>query len=118
MSELNEVLATWFEKLQDIPSEHHLLCPKISDEDSENYRALNDPNSEITIEEKQKRIEDGERRIEITYWNSLIFGFDKKDAGKWLEDFTGRVERCLKFCSDCVLNWHMKRRAHLNKYAE
>lgn len=118
MTDLNEELAKWYEKLQDIPGEHHLLCPKISDEDCENYRALDDPNSEISADEKKKRIQDGEARIEITYWNSLIFGFDKSDAGKWLEDFTHRLEFCLKYCSDCVLNWHMKRRAHINKFAE
>jgi len=57
-------------------------------------------------------------RIEITYWNSLIFGYDKKDAGKWLETFRDRLNRCLKHCGGCVLNWHMKRRAHLDKFAE
>lgn len=118
MSDLNEELAKWFEELQKIPSENHLLCPKVSDEDVENYRALDDPNSEISIDEKKNRIQDGDKRLEITYWNSLIFGFDKRDAGKWLEDFTKRLEDCLRYCSDCVLNWHMKRKAHLQKFAE
>ncbi|VUC33204.1 unnamed protein product [Clonostachys rosea] len=118
MSDLNEELAKWFEELQKIPQEHHLLCPRISDEDGENYKTLEDPHSEISVEEKRKRIQDGDKRIEITYWNSLIFGFDKSDAGKWLEDFTSRLESYLKHCSDCVLSWHMKRKAHLQKFAE
>lgn len=118
MTDLNEELAKWFEKLQAIPSQYHLLCPKLSDEDNENYRIPYDPSSEISADEKKKRVQDGERRVEITYWNSLIFGFDKKDAGKWLDDFTERLDGCLKYCSDCVLNWHMKRRAHLQKFAE
>ncbi len=117
MTDLNEELQIWFARLQEIPLERHLLCPKISDEDGENYKT-DDPGSEISADEKKKRIQDGEKRIEITYWNSLIFGFDKSDAGKWLDDFSQRLEKCLKYCSDCVLNWHMKRRTHMNKFAE
>lgn len=118
MADINEQLTQWYEKLQGLSADRHLLCPKLSDEDFENYRVLDDPSSEISLDEKKKRIQDGEERIEITYWNSLIFGFDKKDAGKWLDEFTQRLESCLKLCSDCVLNWHMKRRAHLQKFAE
>lgn len=118
MAGLNEELMKWFEELQTVDEEYHLLCPKQSDDDGENYKTLSDPHTEISIEEKQKRIREGEARIETTYWNSLIFGYDKKDAGKWLETFTNRLEHCLKHCSDCVLNWHMKRRVHLEKFAE
>ncbi|KYK59906.1 hypothetical protein DCS_01040 [Drechmeria coniospora] len=118
MAEFNEDLARWFEELQKVPAEHHLLCPKISTDDAEDYKSFDDIYSRITVEEKKKRIEDGDRRIEITYWNSLIFGFDKKDAGKWLNEFTTRLEDCLKSCPGCVLNWHMKRRANLQKFAE
>lgn len=118
MADLNEELVKWFEVFQKVDQECHLLCPKLSDDDFEDYKTLSDPHSEISVEEKQKRIKDGEARIEMTYWNSLIFGYDKKDAGKWLDTFTDRLEHCLKLCSDCVLNWHMKRRAHLEKFAE
>lgn len=118
MSELNEELAKWFEELQKIPAEYHLLCPKIGPDDHENYKTLDDAESELSIDEKKRRIEDGNRRIEITYWNSLIFGFDKSDAGKWLEDFTSRLEDALRACSDCVLNWHMRRSAYLQKFSE
>jgi senataxin len=118
MSDLSEELTQRFEELQKIPAEFHLLCPKTSDEDGENYKVLDDPESAITNEEKKKRIEDGKKRIEITYWNSLIFGFDKSEAGKWLDDFTKRLDDCLKYCSDCVLNWHMKRKAHLQIFSE
>ncbi|KAH7019944.1 SEN1 N terminal-domain-containing protein [Ilyonectria destructans] len=118
MSDVNEELAKWYEELQKIPTEYHLLCPRTGDDDEENYKNLDDPDSKISLEEKKKRIEQGKERIEVTYWNSLIFGFDKKVAGKWLEDFTTRLEEGLKFCSDCVLNWHMKRKANLQKFAE
>ncbi|XP_044721831.1 AAA domain-containing protein [Hirsutella rhossiliensis] len=118
MTDFNEDLGRWFEELQNISPEHHLLCPKISNDDDENYKLLNDPDSKISLAEKKTRIKDGERRIEITYWNSLIFGFDRKDAGKWLDEFTKRLEDCLKLCSECVINWHMQRKAHLQKFSE
>lgn len=118
MAELNDELAKWYEELGKFPVENHLLCPRISNEDDENYKILDDPESKISVQEKQDRIKKGTERIEITYWNSLIFGFDKKDAGKWLDDFSKRLEECLQLCSDCVLNWHIKRRAHVEKIAE
>ena len=118
MSHYNEDLALWFEELQNVLPECHLLCPKISDDDPEDYKELDDPASEITRHEKEKRIKAGERRIEITYWNSLIFGFDKKDAGQWLNEFLVRLETFLRDCPTCVLNWHMKRKTYLQKFAE
>lgn len=118
MTDFNEDLGRWFEELQKLSPEHHLLCAKISNEDDENYKLLNDPESKISLAEKKSRIKDGKWRLEVTYWNSLIFGFDKKDAGKWLEQFSKRLDDCLKQCSDCVLNWHMQRRAHLQKFSE
>ncbi|CAM1502138.1 Fc.00g041220.m01.CDS01 [Cosmosporella sp. VM-42] len=118
MSDLNEELGKWYEELQKIPTECHLLCPKTFNDDEEDYKTLDDPDSEISIDEKKKRIQKGDERIEVTYWNSLIFGFDKQDAGKWLDEFATRLEECLKLCSDCVLNWHMKRKNYLQKFAE
>lgn len=115
---ISDELGKWFEELQKIPESTHLLCPRIDDDDNENYRILDDPDSQITLEEKKDRIEKGNKRIEITYWNSLIFGFDKKEAGKWLEKFTTRLEESLRSCSECVLNWHMKRQANLQKFSE
>lgn len=115
---ISEELGKWFDEFQAIPAETHLLCPKINDEDGENYRCLEDPDSAITRDEKEKRIEAGNSRINITYWNSLIFGFDKKDAGKWLEEFTRRLDASLKGCSECVLNWHMRRKPQLQKFLE
>jgi senataxin len=116
--DIEKELEKWYEELKEFPVENHLLCPRTSEDDDENYKTLDDPDSKISVEEKKERIEQGQRRIEVTYWNSLIFGFDKSIAGQWLEDFTKRLEECLRLCSDCVLNWHMKRRARLQKFAE
>ncbi|PHH72181.1 hypothetical protein CDD80_4722 [Ophiocordyceps camponoti-rufipedis] len=118
MTDPSLVLRPWFEKLQQIPPEHHLLCAKLHDDDRENYKNDDDNDSSISVAEKKKRIQDGERRIEITYWNCLIFGFDKKDSGKWGEDFGARLENCLRVCSDCCLNWHMNRKTYLEKFSE
>ncbi|XWX02251.1 hypothetical protein V2A60_010286 [Cordyceps javanica] len=115
---ISDQLGKWFDEFQKIPDETHLLCPKISDEDGENYRSLDEPGSAITREEKEKRIEDGNSRINITYWNSLIFGFDEKDGGKWLKDFSNRLDSSLKSCSECVLNWHMRRKPQMQKFLE
>ncbi|GAB0137064.1 hypothetical protein EsDP_00005347 [Epichloe bromicola] len=118
MSELNEELAKWYDELQKLPTECHLLCPKIDSDDPENYKTFDDPETKISADEKRKRIEQGHRRVEITYWNSLIFGFDKSAAGKWLEDFKERLEQTLRTCSDCVLSWHMRRPVYLQSFSE
>ncbi|KAG6031692.1 hypothetical protein E4U41_007480 [Claviceps citrina] len=118
MSELNEELAKWYDELQKLSSECHLLCPKIDSDDGENYKIVDDPESTISVDEKKQRIEQGHRRIEITYWNSLIFGFEKSAAGKWLEEFKERLEQTLRTCSDCVLNWHMRRPVYLQQFSE
>ncbi|KHN98760.1 uncharacterized protein MAM_03222 [Metarhizium album ARSEF 1941] len=118
MSDLNEELAKWYEELQKLPHDCHLLCPKINSDDRENYKTFDDPESQITVENKKQRIQDGRHRVEITYWNSLIFGFDKSEAGKWAEEFKDRLEDGLRSCSECVLNWHMQRQLHLQKFSE
>lgn len=118
MEDLNEEIYSWYEKLEALPSEVHLLCPRIHDEDGENYKVLNDPDSAISIDEKKARIHQAQDRIEITYWNSLSFGFDKQTAGQWGLRFSQRLEHCLKNCAECVLNWHMKRKAHLQNFSE
>lgn len=118
MAAVNEELTEWYEKFQKIPFECHLLCPRTNDDDEEDYKSSNDPHSQITVDEKNTRIQQGEERLEITYWNSLIFGFDKQDAGKWLDEFKTRLEGSLKYCADCVLNWHMKRKYMLQQFSE
>ncbi|TWU77011.1 DEAD-box type RNA helicase [Metarhizium rileyi] len=118
MSELNEELTKWYEELQRLPPDCHLLCPKVNRDDTENYKTLDNPESQITVDEKKQRIEDGHHRIEITYWNSLIFGFDKSEAGKWADEFKDRLEAGLRDCSECALNWHMQRHVYLQKVSE
>ncbi|PFH62772.1 hypothetical protein XA68_11995 [Ophiocordyceps unilateralis] len=118
MTEFSNHLAPWFAELQNIPLEYHLLCPKISKDDPEDYKHLDDPDSRITLAEKKKRIQDAELRIKTTYWNSLIFGFDKKDAGKWGDEFSSRLQGWLKLCPECCLSWHSRRRENMQTFSE
>ncbi|KAF4975965.1 hypothetical protein FZEAL_7317 [Fusarium zealandicum] len=116
--DLHEELSQWYEKIQKFPKECHLLCPRRSDEDFENYKVLNDPDSTISLDEKNKFIQEGNERLEVTYWNTLIFGFDKQSQGKWGDELAERLSSCLKQCADCVFNWHMKRKSLLQQFHE
>lgn len=118
MDTLHEELGKRYAELQEIPSSIHLLCAKISEDDEEDYRRLSGTESKLSVDEKRKRIQDAEYRTEVTYWNSLVFGFDRKTAGKWGDEFRNRLDTTLKHCADCVLNWHMKRKVYLQKFAE
>ncbi|EXK99001.1 hypothetical protein FOQG_01697 [Fusarium oxysporum f. sp. raphani 54005] len=116
--DLHEQLSQWYEKIQCFDEECHLLCPRINDEDNENYKLVDDPDSSITQEEKNSRIKAGKERLEVTYWNCLIFGFDQSSQGKWGEQLSERLNGCLKHCADCVYNWHMQRRELLQQFQE
>lgn len=116
--DLHEELIQWYEKIQAFDDECHLLCPRVNDEDNENYRIQDDPDSAISRDEKTKRIEQGRERLEITYWNCLIFGFDQSSQGKWGEQLGERLNACLKHCADCVYNWHMNRRPLLQQFQD
>ncbi|RGP62673.1 hypothetical protein FLONG3_10166 [Fusarium longipes] len=116
--DLNEELVQWYEKIQAFDNECHLLCPRVNDEDNENYKIQNDPESAISQEEKTKRIEQGRERLEVTYWNCLIFGFDQTSQGKWGAQLGERLNACLKLCADCVYNWHMNRRVLLQQFQD
>ncbi|KAF4433115.1 hypothetical protein F53441_13785 [Fusarium austroafricanum] len=118
MMDLHEELSQWYEKIQKFDDECHLLCPRINEQDNENYKTLDDSDSALKREDKDIRIQQGTERLEVTYWNCLIFGFDQSSQGKWGEQLSERLNGCLKHCADCVYNWHMKRRALLQQFQE
>ncbi|ROV94898.1 hypothetical protein VSDG_07052 [Cytospora chrysosperma] len=96
-----------------IPAEHHLLCPKLNDEDDEDYR---DPGpSEITAEEKERRIRDAQRRVELTYDLSLLVGITEEQSSGLKEQWIDRTESFLTKCDACVLRWHMHRKKFFEK---
>ncbi|RSL38894.1 hypothetical protein CEP53_014487 [Fusarium sp. AF-6] len=116
--DIHEELSQWYEKIQKFSKECHLLCPRVSDDDLENYKLLDDPDSDISQEEKKRRIEEGWERLKVTYWNSLIFAFDKQSQGKWGDELASRLNHILKYCPECVFNWHMKRKDVLQQFQE
>jgi senataxin len=97
-----------------IPAEHHLLCPKLHDEDDEDYRDPG-PSSEITAEEKERRIRDAQRRVELTYDLSLLVGITEEQSSGLKEQWIDRTESFLTKCDACVLHWHMHRKKFFEK---
>jgi senataxin len=115
---IEEILEHWYKKLGSIPETKHLLCPKVDDDDSEDYSNLSASLGDITFEEKKKRVEEGKERLEIASWNSILFGYDRDKAGVWLTYYSDRMSKCLSNCDKCVLNWHNTRKSFLQKFSE
>ena len=114
----NEQLEQWFDKYSRIPEEAHLLCPRINAEDDEDYNNVSAPSSNISQKEKALRVEEGDKRIEITYWLTVVFGYDEKEAGQFLHDYASRLSDTLETCADCVRNWHRMRQHFLQEFLE
>lgn len=100
------------------PGNHHSFCPKIDDTDYEDYNDATAPGDEISIEEKQKRIEDAQERAEISYDLSLMLGIQKEAARGWLEQWVERTNSHLTSCDSCILSWHMGRKRFSKKLRE
>lgn len=100
-----------------LPVEAHLLCPKVSEEDDEEYDELSDP-GDVGIAEKLRRIQDFKRRVGLTYQTSLIFGFEEENAALQLQEFRSRTNSFLTTCSQCVRNWHRNRKPFLKHLSE
>lgn len=110
--ELYSMLMEYFHKLEEIPPELHLLCPKVNDEDVEDYEDLDEP-GDISAEEKKKRIEDAKARHEITYRLCFLMGLSEEQAGSWMETWAQRLEGFLTKCDRCIRNWHLGREPFL-----
>lgn len=115
-SRSDDLVTDWYKKLEKVPEGPHMLCPKISDDDDEDYDDLTTEGYEITLEEKKKRVLEGEERLEIAYWNSLLLAYGRDGAGIWLKDWDRRVTPNLHSCDKCVTNWHMNRKKYLQAF--
>lgn len=100
-----------------IPADAHLLCPKISDDDEEDYDDVKEP-GDVGVEEKLRRFQDFKRRVGIVYQTSLIFGFEEENAALQLKEFRLRTNGCLTTCSQCVRTWHRNRKPFLKHLSE
>lgn len=107
-----------YDEWKHLDTEKHLLCPKINDEDEEDYESPGPPVTKITAEEKDKRIQDAQRRRDLTYQLTLLLGITREMSSGWIEPWTDGIERCLKKCDACVLYYHMHRKAFLKKLRE
>ncbi|KAH6662222.1 helicase SEN1 [Plectosphaerella plurivora] len=116
-SRSDDLLTDWYKRLEKVPESPHLLCPKVDDDDEEDYEDLTTPGETITIEEKKQRVKDGEERLEIAYWNSLLMAYGRDGAGVWLKEWDRRVTPNLHSCDKCVTNWHMNRKKYLQIFA-
>lgn len=101
-----------------LPETPHLLCPKVNDDDDEDYANEGPPTTGISAEEKQQRIQDARRRKEVTYDLALLLGISKEQSGGWLDEWTQRTESFLTKCDGCILGYHMHRKAFLKKLRE
>ncbi|KAI1181291.1 SEN1 N terminal-domain-containing protein [Nemania sp. FL0916] len=112
MAEVHNVLDDGFARLRDVPAGVHLFCPRISVDDDELYE---DPEAVTTIslDEKQRRIDDGQTRLDLMYSCSLILGLSRDAAGAHRPEFDRRCDAYLTTCASCVRNWHKGRAGFL-----
>lgn len=103
---------------QPLDNVKHLLCPKVNDDDDEDYSSPGPPVTDITAEEKAQRIQDAQHRRDLTYQLALLLGIDEDMSIGWLEPWTEGIERCLTKCDSCILYYHMHRKAFLKKLRE
>lgn len=116
MEALN-VIQKAFEELRAIPPEHHLCCPKVSEEDDEDYEDTTSP-GDIGIEQKQQRIQDSQDRQHTLYNCALILGLQEESQGAFLTEFTERALAVLGSCSNCIRNWHKGRKPFLKRLSQ
>jgi senataxin len=116
--ELYELIINNYHELEGIPEETHLLCPRVDDSDTNAYDEPDEPGDDITAEEKQQRIKDGEERFLVASRLSLMLGLNAEQVKSWLETWKTRLETCLRKCDACVRNWHSRRADFLRYVSE
>ncbi|KAK8139529.1 hypothetical protein PG984_000652 [Apiospora sp. TS-2023a] len=100
-----------------IPPDLHLMCPKTSDDDEEDYDDLSEP-GDIGIDQKKQRVEEGSTRLDATYRCSLILGFSDEAFEEVQNIFKTRSNELLTSCSACVRGWHRSRKRFLKYLSE
>ncbi|KAK8048702.1 helicase sen1 [Apiospora phragmitis] len=105
------------EEFMAISPELHLMCPKTSDDDEEDYEDLSEP-GDIGIDQKKQRVEEGSSRLDVTYRCSLILGFSDEAFKEVQNVFKTRANELLTSCSACVRGWHRSRKRFLKYLSE
>lgn len=117
-SNLYDKVVKAFQEWEQLDGTKHYLCPKVDDEDDEDYTSPGPPITTITAEEKAQRIQDAHHRTELTYQLSLLLGIAYNQSGGLVEQWSDGIERCLTKCDACILNYHMQRKTFLKKLRE
>ncbi|KAJ4408860.1 DEAD-box type RNA helicase [Gnomoniopsis sp. IMI 355080] len=115
---LYDEITAAYEKWGHLDQIKHLFCPKIDDEDEEDYGSTGPPLTDISVAERDKRIQDAQERRELTYELSLLMGISTDMSVGWIEPWKKGVEKFLTKCDTCILNYHMHRKAFLKKLRE
>lgn len=116
--EIYDDIVKRYEEWRQLGTDEHLLCPKVNDDDDEDYANPGPPVTNITAAEKAQRIQDAQHRRDLTYHLSLLLGISYEMAGGWVEPWTEGIEHCLTKCDACILYYHMQRKAFLKKLRE
>lgn len=107
-----------YEKWKHLDQTKHLLCPKVDEEDEEDYTSTGPPLTNISVAEREKRIRDAQERQDLTYQLSLLMGIASEMSVGWIEPWKKGIEASLTRCDSCILNYHMHRKAFLKKLRE
>ncbi|KAB5560107.1 SEN1 N terminal-domain-containing protein [Coniochaeta sp. 2T2.1] len=118
MDDLYDSIINNYHDLQAVPEDTHILCPKVSDDDPNDYKEPGEPGEDITVEEKKKRIADADKRLGVAYRLSLMLGLNAEQMKTWLENWALRVEGSLRTCDQCIRNWHLGRDKFLNSVSQ
>lgn len=79
--------AAWTE-WKDLDQDKHLLCPKVNDEDEEDYTSPGPTVTNVTAEEKAEKIQDAQHRRDLTIQLLLMLGLGHDMTRNWLEPWT------------------------------
>jgi senataxin len=118
LDEIYDGLQRHYTTFASIPEDLHLLCPKLNDEDSEDYDHPDEEGNEITAKEKVERVAKSRKRIETTYYLSLLLGINSDVLQTAFEVWTDRIQTCLHKCEKCVRTWHSMRNGFLKVMIE
>ncbi|KFZ05074.1 hypothetical protein V501_08714 [Pseudogymnoascus sp. VKM F-4519 (FW-2642)] len=107
-------------KMDEFPPEAHWFCPKLNDEDYTNYGDPGNDEEDASSATKIKCIEDGEKRLKITYRFSIKLGFSPEQAEEagFGDAFERRATELLSTCDQCVRNYHTGRKEFLGYMSE
>ncbi|KAL1843896.1 hypothetical protein VTJ49DRAFT_6839 [Mycothermus thermophilus] len=85
----------WHQAFEDRPPDAHLCCPRVDEDDMANYDEPGEPEEDLPVAEKAKRIKAYEERFHNAYNLSILMGLGKETAGPWLDNWKEAVESCL-----------------------